>query len=250
MIKKPKVSLYKSTPDHYDAMMSTELETTIFNTVVKEIKNNLKSGKTLILDLCCGTGILPLMLLDIPNIEFIGVDKNKAFLESARERTKNKDNFKWILKDVLAYETGLKFDIVILTSAYHHIENKFKTLLLQKIFKLLKDNGVLIIYEKAIRPYSNEEEFVKSNEEFYLKRIEYLKKTEGKRLNKKQFNALMNVCALSASAEEEYKVDYDYIIKDLDKTDFKVVKEIKIWPKEDLFHNEKVGDFVFVVKKK
>ena len=143
----------------------------------------------------------------------------------------------------------LKFDIAILTSAYHHVENRFKTKLLQKILEFLKDNGVLIIYEKAILPYSNEKEFAKSNEEFYLKRIEYLKKTESKKLNKKQFDALMNICGLSASAEEEYKVDHDYIVEDLDKGGFKIVKEIKIWPRENIFHNKKVGDFIFIAKK-
>ncbi len=250
MKKKSQVSLYKSTPDHYDAMMSTKLETTIFQAVASEIKKNLKSGKNLILDLCCGTGILAKILLNIPNLEFIGVDKNKEFLESARQKTKNNKNFKFILQDVLKYKTDLKFDIVILTFAYHHIENKFKTKLLQKIFKLLKDGGALIIYEKAILPYSNKKEFAQSNEEFYLKRIEYLKKTEKKKLSDKQFNALMNVCALSSSAEEEYKVDYDYIVKDLNKVGFKIIKEIKIWPKKDIFNNKKVGDFIFVVKKK
>jgi hypothetical protein len=47
----------------------------------------------------------------------------------------------------------------------------------------------------------------------------------------------MNVCALSAYSEEEYKVDYDYIIKDLDKNGFRVLTEIKIWPKRELFFN-------------
>ena len=250
MKKKPKISLYKLTTDHYDAMMSTDLETVIFKSVVKEIKNNLKPGKTLILDLCCGTGIIAEMLLDVTNIEFIGIDINKPFLERAAQKVKDNKNFKFVLEDAVKYETNLKFDIIILTSAYHHIENKFKTKLLQKVFRFLKDDGVLIIYEKAILPYSNEKEFARSNEEFYLKRIKYLKKTEKKKLSEKQFNALMNISALSASAEEEYKIDYNYIIKDLDRTDFKVIKEIKIWPEGNIFHNEKVGDFIFIVKKK
>lgn len=250
MAKKPKISLYELTPDHYDAMMSTDLEAVIFKSVVREIKNNLKSGRTLILDLCCGTGIIAEMLLDVSSIEFIGVDINKPFLEKAAQKVKDNKNFKFILEDAVKYETNLKFDIIVLASAYHHIENKFKTKLLQKVFRFLKDGGTLIIYEKAISSYSNKKELARSNEEFYLKRIEYLKKTGKKKLSEKQFNALMNICALSVSAEEEYKVDYDYITKDLNKTGFKAIKEIKIWPEEDVFHNEKTGDFIFVVRKK
>lgn len=251
-MKKPEERVYDVVmkPDQYDAMLSTEAEKFVFKTVVNEIKNNLKSGENLILDFCCGTGILAEMILDIPNIKFIGVDISKKFLETAEERTKNHDNFKFILEDVLKYKTDLKFDVVLLTSAYHHVEDKFKTPLLKKIFGLLKDGGVLIIYERAIRPYKNEKEFAKNNEEYYLKRIEYLKKKEAGGLSKKQLDALINVCSLSASAEEEYKVDYDYVVNDLDKTGFKILKEIKIWPKENIFDNKKIGDFIFVVGKR
>jgi ubiquinone/menaquinone biosynthesis C-methylase UbiE len=229
--------------------MKTELETKIFQTVANVITNYLGSKKSLILDLCCGTDLLSQMLIDIKTIEFTGVDINKEFLESAEKKTKNHNNFKYVLQDVIKYETDTKFDIVILTSAYHHITNQNKTLLLEKIFKFLKKDGILVIYEKLIKPYNNKKELEKNNQKFYTKRIEYLNKTESKRLNKKQYNALMNICALSASAEEEYKIDYNYIVTDLHKVRFNIIKEIKIWPKENLFNNEKVGDFVFVVKK-
>lgn len=244
-----KESLYCQTPDHYDAMMGTELEKLIFEKVVQEIKDNLKTRKTFILDLCCGTGILAEMLRDIKNIEFTGVDQNDSFLSSAKEKIKNNPRFKWVLSDVLTYEPNSKYDLVILTSAYHHIKNQFKSQLLLKIFNFLKDDGCLIIYEKLISPYKNQKEFCKSNEEFYQKRIEFLKKTESQKLSQKQLNALMNVCTLSSSAEEEYKVDYNYLLNDLKQTGFKIVKEIKLWPKENLFNNGKVGDFIFVVGK-
>ena len=59
----------------------------------------------------------------------------------------------------------------------------------------------------------------------------------------------MNICALSASAEEEYKVDYNYIINDLSTAGFSITKEMKIWPKENLFQNDKIGDFIFIARK-
>ncbi|MFH1326841.1 MAG: hypothetical protein ABIH59_01810 [archaeon] len=54
---------------------------------------------------------------------------------------------------------------------------------------------------------------------------------------------------LSAIRKEEYKVNYDFFVDDLKSAGFKIVKEIKIWPKEDLFEDPKMGDFVFVIKK-
>lgn len=245
-----KISLYKQPAQIYDAMMSTDLETFIFKTVVKEIIKKLSHNKeTTILDLCCGTGIIANMLRGQKRIKFTGVDINKNFLSLAKRKLKKNKNFHFVLKNALRYNTAKKFDIILLTSAYHHVENRYKSKLLKKIYGFLKKEGILIIYEKTIPPYSNKKKFQNSNKEFYLKRIEYLKKTEKRKLSDKQFQALMNVCNLSAIAEEEYKVDYKYIIKDLNRNHFRIIKELKIWPKKDIFSNKKIGDFVFVVKK-
>ncbi len=40
-----------------------------------------------------------------------------------------------------------------------------------------------------------------------------------------------------------------YLLEDLKSTGFKVIEEIKLWPKEDLFNDPKMGDFVLVIKK-
>jgi ubiquinone/menaquinone biosynthesis C-methylase UbiE len=192
------------------------------------------------------------MLLAESRIEFVGVDKNKVFLDCARKKTSGYENFKFVLCDVLDYESSEKFDVALLTSAYHHVKNEFKAKLLRKVFGLLKREGVLVVYEKAIKPYSNEREFEESNEEFYAKRIAFLKKTERRGLSKKQLAALLNVCALSAAAEEEYKLDYARLIRDLNAAGFKIIKETKVWPsgEEGVFGNEKVGDFVLVAIKR
>lgn len=88
MEKKSATNIYSNTPDHYEAMMTTELETLIFRTVANEIKSRINSENTLILDLCCGTGLLPQMLINLKNIEYVGVDINQQFLESAQKKQK------------------------------------------------------------------------------------------------------------------------------------------------------------------
>ena len=242
--------LYQQPAQIYDAMMGTDLEVRIFMAVVKEIKKNIKGDKNFILDLCCGTGIVANMLRDLKGIKFVGVDINKNFLRLAKKKLERNKNFSFLLGDAAHYKTNQKFNIVLLTSAYHHIENRFKSRLLKNIRKFLMKDGVLIIYEKAIPPYSNKTEFHNSNKQFYLKRIKYLKETGRNKLTPKQFNALMNICGLSAAGEEEYKVDYNYIMNDLVQNSYKIVKKIKIWPQSNIFKNEKVGDFIFVAKKK
>lgn len=233
----------------YDAMMGTPLEKEIFGTVVSEIAGVLKnSGRTKVLDLCCGTGILPAMLPHKESIDYTGADISPAFLEKARRRLAGAGNFKLVHQDALEYQSKAGgFDVAVLTSAYHHMPDERKSSLLIKTCGALNDDGKLVMYEKALRPYSTEKERVLSNEEFYRVRMEYLRNLGG--AGGKAFDALQNVMELSAKAEDEYKVSHDYIMNDLHSCGFCVTKEIKVWPKGDLFGSDKIGDFVFVAGK-
>ena len=64
----------------------------------------------------------------------------------------------------------------------------------------------------------------------------------------KKLAAWENVRDLSVSGEDEYKVDYDYIINDFNKNGFALNREIRVWPpdKENLFDDARVGDYIFV----
>lgn len=244
----PEISLYDQTPDHYDSMMNTELEINNFEIVISAIIMCKKKNKCKILDLCCGTGIVAKMLLDFKNIEFLGIDINHDFIDYANKRALNNNNFKFVVADVLSFKSKLLYDIIVMTSAYHHVKDKDKSNLLRKARNLLTNEGNIIIYEKAIANYHTQEECSKVNEDFYFTRIKWLEANN--LISKKQFNALTNVCALSANSTEEYKVTYDYMVNDFKLNDFKIQKIIKTWPSDNLFNDDKVGDFVFILKKK
>jgi len=243
------VNLYEQDPKNYDSMMTTHLELKIFSLVANEIKNKLTVKQSKILDLCCGTGILTTMLLD-QNVKYIGVDINKPFLEYAKTKINGNPDFSFVCEDALKYSSKNKFDIVVLTSAYHHIKNEYKSQLLKKICNLLSDEGHLIIYEKCIPLYSNNHEFKISNETFYKKRIEYLQRTEPNKLNSVQEDSLKNVCSLSKSSDLEYKINYQYIVDDLKNNNFTIVKTQKVWPQDNIFADDFVGDFIFVCEKR
>ncbi|MDD5163626.1 MAG: class I SAM-dependent methyltransferase [Candidatus ainarchaeum sp.] len=248
MKKAQTISIYKMPPEIYNIYMSTKIEARNFQEVYNQIKKTLDKKNTIkILDLCCGTGIFfRNWLSQKRNICYIGVDINKDFLAFARKKITS-SRVAFIESDASKAKLGKKFDIVLATSAYHHIEDSGKGKFLENAKRHLDENGILVIYEKLIAEFNSKIEAAKAGTNFYAERI--LDMMGEEKLNQMQLFALYNELYLTAVRKEEYKVPYNRIISDLQKTGFNVLKEIKLWPKNNKFVDPKVGDFVFVCKK-
>lgn len=243
--KKPEYSIYHLDPSNYDLVMGHELETEIFDRVVEKVKKaSHAEGGVEVLDFCCGTGIVAEKLKEHNIKRFVGVDINRPFLESAKGKLTGKAHFEFVEGDAVDYR-GDKFDIVVLSSAYHHIADEDKVRFLKNAKSHLKKNGFMVIYEKLIPKYSNREEWEKANVVLYEKRDAYL----GGKLTKRQRELLQNFCDLSAAAEEEYKVDYRHFMEDLKQAGIRVDSTEKVWPlDEKTFNDPNVGDFIFIYR--
>lgn len=235
-------------PQIYDDYINTEIERINFNKVFELLKRITDKKEPIeILDFCCGTGILPRnWLTKLNNIKYLGVDINSNFIKFAKEKLKD-DKFSFVVDDSVTFKTDKKFDIVLATSSYHHIKDDKKRDFLKNISYHLKKDGVLIIYEKIVDSFSDKIEAVDSGTKFYLERIKYMMKIE--KLSENQLFALFNEQYLTAIRHEEYKVDFQHFKDDVESSGMKIKEHIKLWPKENLFHNDKVGDFVFLIVK-
>jgi len=242
------LNLYEMDPQIYDDYIDTEIEKINFNKVFELIQKIAeKKDSVEILDFCCGTGIFPRKwLTKLNNINYIGVDINKNFTKFAQDKLKD-ERFSFVYGDSVSFKTDKKFDIVLATSSYHHIEDSKKRDFLKNIFSHLKEDGVLIVYEKIVESFSDKIEAIDSGTKFYLERIKYMMNTE--KLSENQLFALFNEQYLTAIRHEEYKVDFQHFKDDVENSRMKMKEHIKLWPKEDLFHNDKVGDFVFLIVK-
>ena len=104
-----------------------------------------------ILDMCCGTlcNGLPIAKAN-PNCEVYGIDKSKDMLREAKRKIKkNKlDNIKVKIAD--ATDSGLKeksFDYIIIGLVLHECSKDLRAGILKEAYRLLKDEGKLIILE-------------------------------------------------------------------------------------------------------
>ena len=119
---------------------------------LRELSYMIKPGDT-ILDLACGPGPLLLELAAIyPDCHFIGADLSPTMLESLRIEA-NKlglKNISVLCEDVrhLPSLENKKVDLIITTSALHHMPNE---LVVQQVFKniksLLKEDGGFYIFD-------------------------------------------------------------------------------------------------------
>jgi ubiquinone/menaquinone biosynthesis C-methylase UbiE len=242
------MNVYLQSPDHYDSSLSAEYVDQYYGKVKDLVSQHMKSSGTSVLDLCCGTGVVAGLLTDLPGVTYVGIDINQRFLQRAREKTTGCPHFKFIASDAVALAVKNEFEIILLINAYHHFQNHLKSAVLHNASALLSATGVMIVYETAIPKFSTAKEFAAANRAYYLKRIEWV--TQQKHVSEDELDAWQNFCKLSVRAEDEYKVDYDYMMKDFDSSGLTAVHTTKTWPAEHLFDDEKVGDFIFALTKK
>ena len=104
-----------------------------------------------ILDIGTGTGILISYLLEKLPAKLVGVDISENMIEVARKKYKNED-VKFVVYDIMNFNED-KYDYIFIYSAYPHFKNKEN--LFQHLYKLLNENGKVIIAHSQSRDEIN-----------------------------------------------------------------------------------------------
>jgi ubiquinone/menaquinone biosynthesis C-methylase UbiE len=101
-----------------------------------------------VLDLGCGTGTLALMAHDAqPGASFDGLDADPAILGCARSKALRAEvaiELQQGFSDDLPYEAD-RFDVVLSTLFFHHLEDAAKRATASEIVRVLKPGGRLIV---------------------------------------------------------------------------------------------------------
>jgi 2-polyprenyl-3-methyl-5-hydroxy-6-metoxy-1,4-benzoquinol methylase len=100
------------------------------------------SQEPLILDLGSGRGWLSNLLSKYGDV--IGIDPVKDVVNYARELFPNIKFLKGTTKNILPHYSG-KFDLIVSSEVFEHIEDSKKEAFVKDVFNLLKPNGTVII---------------------------------------------------------------------------------------------------------
>jgi len=163
------------------------------------IKEYLTDNKK-VLDIGCATGNFLFKMQKInKNIELYGIDYNRKMITIAKNKFKN-IHFYNLKAEEMSFHYNF-FDIITLIETFHHLSNQ--NLVLEKIHKILKSDGILLIAEPdieniIIKIFVNIlKKFTIEKESNFLTKVQIIKLAKSFRLeNIKTYKSLGNVFIL------------------------------------------------------
>lgn len=100
-----------------------------------------------ILDFGCGVGGKDFELLKYSPKKIIGIDLSQRNIKYAKKIIKSSSK-KFLFfenKNLLDFKENKKFDVIISYTVFEHVERRFLLEILNKMYDLLKDDGIIII---------------------------------------------------------------------------------------------------------
>jgi len=120
------------------------LRMSVFNTISPYIKRGDR-----ILDLCCGTGTLTVLLAELfyDDCSIIGVDLSQGQIAQAQKKDIY-PNLKFIVMDANNLQfNNESFDKIIISAALHEMDKKQRFNVLSEVHRVLKKDGQFLIFE-------------------------------------------------------------------------------------------------------
>jgi ubiquinone/menaquinone biosynthesis C-methylase UbiE len=190
-------------------------------------------GEINVIDFCCGTGSMSLLLSQQLNVdELVLVDINKDFLDIALMSDITARQIKVINGDITKIMVEPRYDLVISMFAYHHVTDSLKNKYIEIAKNSLKPGGIVILGEI----YSTDKATIMS---YYKKLLDSIPEKE-------RTDSLKDFLMQTASSEDfEYKVSREFACNQLISNGFKELEVKKIWPLDDDFEKD-IGTFVEV----
>jgi SAM-dependent methyltransferase len=203
-----------------------------------------------ILDLCSATGLASLRItssIDVGQISLVDIDAKALFKGSTYFQSICSISLH--CEDAVSFSSNSLYDLIVINSGYHHIDNDRKTAFLSNAASLLAVGGSIIVGDHFLPPYEDESEFRVSVVNFYTQLIQELKK-QG------EPNNAISVFRKSGldcwQGHNEYKVSLNQFLKDVKKAELEVIDLIEVWKFSQcvpVHSSSQAGSFVFLLQK-
>jgi ubiquinone/menaquinone biosynthesis C-methylase UbiE len=243
---------YKDNPEAYELEERSRPDEMLMLTTARDATIRILDSckQAAVLDLCCGTGLSLEGIVDHPNISIVaGIDISAPYLEFAKRRFSSYDH-QPILICGDAVSTPLpqsSWDVVILASAYHHIEDERKVQFLSRVHSLLGSSGYAVMAENILPEYeiNDEADYARSVRQFYSQVLNTAKQ-KNSQLPVYVENLIYRVAQYGCDGEYEYKVSLPLLHRDLIAARLRIINQRRVWPNENISLGTG-GNYVFTI---
>ena len=121
-----------------------------YSNVTKEFSDILGPGGKRIIDIGCSTGACASSIIDMQKNDYVGVDIEPDYIESAARRSPH-GNFYAMDARKMSFESG-SFDLAMFVGVMHHMDDALVTDCLGEVSRVLKPGGLVIVAEPVFTP--------------------------------------------------------------------------------------------------
>jgi ubiquinone/menaquinone biosynthesis C-methylase UbiE len=154
----PTLQDYRDIPEAYELEERARPDEMVMVDFAQKIAIEKLNGlrDAAVLDMCCGTGLSFERIVEHPNVAmFVGIDISAQYLDFARRKYSGLPKQPLlILGDAIDSPLpSVQWDVIMMASAYHHIEDERKLAFLSRVRKLLSPCGIGIMAENVLPEY-------------------------------------------------------------------------------------------------
>ncbi len=214
----------------------------LFSSLKSSLGYKTKNKSVEILDVCSGPGTFANYLSFVnPSIKATCIDLDNAFVSYGQKHYRK---WRFLKADALTINLKKKFDVITVSSGYHHIEDKDKVKFLENLSRHLSTRGIIILCDNFLPEYKSQSERDKAVRIYYRELRKYYSEGNG---STRALNALDDVEKRDLKSEDEYKVSFEIFKRHLSRTDLLVDQDIQVLK---LVASSKAGSHVLILKKR
>jgi ubiquinone/menaquinone biosynthesis C-methylase UbiE len=184
--------------------------------------------------------------------KIVGVDNCENYLNFAKIRFNKVDNLEFIFSDVINVNLPTNhWDLIIMASAYHHLEDDRKAALLENVYKWLSPNGVVVMAENILPEYENTNESYQESVKYFYQEVLKTAREQNPLLPDDIAALIWRVAQHGCEGDYEYKTSLPILKQYLDNGSLKIISEERVWQGEnESLSKSNGGNYVFKIKKR
>lgn len=201
---------YRFEPSALESAQATFNEELLYVGLVNEARRWYRRTRRAarVIDLCAASGLTAMRIAEaIPVSSITLVDFEPSATAAAITRFGGRGSVAVHCADAVTFNDGREYDLVLMNSAYHHIENQRKEAFMANAERMLVADGCILVGDHFLAPYDDHATFRRSVVAFYAPLLEEL---ERRGEPAPAINVIRKAGYYTWLGEYEYKTSWEY----------------------------------------